>query len=143
MPQDPPTDIVLFREKIKFLEARISRDQTEYWLNWVCFEQKEKNIIGQIEASLQMDCSLAYLAYFTFPKYWKLGYAIEGCKAIINHLFDEWGAKKIMIEIDTRNIASINMVERLGAKRVGVKEKADYFKDSWSDEYVYEILTLV
>ena len=42
-------------------------------------------------------------------------------------------------EIDTRNIASIRLVESLGLSRVATTREADFFKGASSDEYKYAV----
>jgi len=39
--------------------------------------------------------------------------------------------------VDTRNKASIRLLERLGFERVDATKDADFFKGESSDEYVY------
>jgi RimJ/RimL family protein N-acetyltransferase len=56
---------------------------------------------------------------------------------MIRALFDDFGVSMIKAEIDTRNAASIRLVERLGFRRAGVRERADYFKSMPSDEVDY------
>jgi L-amino acid N-acyltransferase YncA len=46
-----------------------------------------------------------------------------------------WSRRKI----DTRNVASIALVESLGFERVAFHKDADHFKGSSSGEYRYEI----
>jgi hypothetical protein len=45
----------------------------------------------------------------------------------------------VAAEIDTRNVASIALVESLGFSRVAFEKGADHFKGSSSDEYRYEL----
>lgn len=136
----PPPDLEEFRKGIEFLEKRLSKDRSEYWLNWMCFDSASGELIGKVEASMDRKTRHTYLAYFVFRPHWKKGYAKEACATVIEHLFDRWQVSKIIIEMDTRNTASFRLAESLGAKRVGFKSQAKFFKGSWSDEYVYEIL---
>ena len=63
----------------------------------------------------------------------------EACARVIRALFEEFGATRIIAEIDTRNQASIGLAERLGFRRTGFKPAADHFKAAPSDEYRYEL----
>lgn len=137
---EAPTSIEKFRENCKFLEGHLSPDKTEYWLNWIPFEKTTDQIIGKIEITLYKASLHVNLAYFIFKKYQKLGYAKEACEIVVGHMFNHWHAKKIIIEMDTRNLASICLAESLGAKKIGFKKNAEFFKGSWSDEFHYEIL---
>jgi RimJ/RimL family protein N-acetyltransferase len=136
----PPKSRDEFRERLRFLEGRQSRDGLEYWMNWVSVLRMSGEIIGQIEVSMQVESRELYLAYYVFRSHWKQGYAKEGCAAIIDHMFTSWGATKVIIEMDVRNNASFRLAESLGAKRVAFKPKTQFLKGEWSDEYQYEIL---
>ena len=138
--RDVPQSLEIFKEGCRFLEGRLSRDQTEYWLNWISVHKNTHQIVGKIEVTLNRSTLCAYLAYYTFQEHWKKGYAREACLEVIEHLFQVWSAKKIVIEMDTRNQASIRLAESLGAKREGHKKNAEFFKGTWSDEYCYEIV---
>jgi ribosomal-protein-alanine N-acetyltransferase len=138
--RDVPNDYDAFRDGIEFLEKRLSRDGTEYWLNWVAVDRNTGAFIGKIEISLHREDLWAYLAYYTFKPHWRQGYAKEACLAVIKHIFSDWKGRKIIIEMDTRNTASVSLARSLGARQVGFKPKAEFFKGSWSDEYVFELL---
>ncbi len=136
----PPKLLEEFRDGIRFLEGRLSRDGSEYWLNWVAFDRSSRNIVGQFEVSMDIESREARLAYTVFQKYWRQGFAQEGGRHLIEHLFKDWQASKIIIEMDVRNLASVKLAESLGAKRIAFRPKAQLLKGDWSDEYTYEIL---
>jgi [ribosomal protein S5]-alanine N-acetyltransferase len=77
----------------------------------------------------------AAIAYMIFPSFWRQGYAKEGCLQLLNHLFNEYQVNLVAAEIDTRNVASIELIKSLGFKRVFTKENADFFKGCVSHEY--------
>jgi ribosomal-protein-alanine N-acetyltransferase len=58
---------------------------------------------------------------------------------LLEHLFQDYRVGIVAAEIDTRNAASIALVENLGFERVGFQKDADHFKGSTSDEYRYEL----
>jgi RimJ/RimL family protein N-acetyltransferase len=74
-----------------------------------------------------------------FAPYQRRGFAAEACECLLEHLFDDYGVGVVAAEIDTRNGASIALVESLGFEKVGFQQDADRFKGSTSDEYRYEI----
>ncbi|MDQ6662342.1 MAG: GNAT family N-acetyltransferase, partial [Chloroflexota bacterium] len=55
-----------------------------------------------------------YLAYIVFPAFWRRGYAWEGCGRILDLLFEDYQVHMVSAEIDTRNTASIHLIESLG-----------------------------
>ena len=76
-----------------------------------------------------------------FPPFWRQGYALEGCGCLLNHLFQGYGVSVVTAEIDTRNLASISLVETLGFKHVSTQTNADFFKGAVSHELRYEYMS--
>jgi RimJ/RimL family protein N-acetyltransferase len=48
--------------------------------------------------------------------------------------------RKVKAQVDTRNQSSIRLLERLKFERIGHQKDADFFKDSLSDEYIYQLI---
>jgi RimJ/RimL family protein N-acetyltransferase len=140
IPEDPPASLEALTTRYQKLSARISSDGQELWLNWDIRLRNEKTYVGVLQATIYSDAT-AYLAYILFPPFWKQGYASEGCRRILELLFTDYRVRIVIAEIDTRNTASMKLVEHLGFQRVGTKLDADFFKGSTSHEYRYEILS--
>ncbi len=113
-------------------------DNSEIWLNWAVAERSSGLYIGRLEATLYGDRT-ADIAYITFPDFWRRGYAKEGCAAMIRHLFDTHRVKTVAASMDTRNAASIALVESLGFTLVGMTREAGPPRNSPGDEYRYEL----
>ena len=62
------------------------------------------------------------------PQFWKQGYAYEACKSLISILWRDYNITEIIAEVDTRNLASFKLLERLGFIRIETRENADFFK---------------
>jgi RimJ/RimL family protein N-acetyltransferase len=56
---------------------------------------------------------------------------------VIETLFSDFAVARILAEVDTRNLASMRLLDRLGFERGALKKDADSFKGSSSDEYTY------
>jgi len=93
---------------------------------------------GTIEATVHENLE-ATIAYTVFVPYQRRGFAAEACERLLEHLFGDHGVGVAAAEIDTRNAASIALVESLGFRRVALQKGADHFKCSSSDEYRYEL----
>lgn len=137
--REVPTSVDNFRDDIRLLVGRQSKDRTEIWLNWVSVDTTTGQLVGKIEIALYGSSMEAHLAYTTFKPHWRRGYAKEGCAVVISHLFSAWSILKVVIEMDVQNQASVRLAESLGAQRTGFKPKAKFFKGVWSDEYSYAI----
>jgi len=138
IPQDPPPSLEALTDRYDFLSARRSPDGHEAWLNWAVRDKRTGDYVGTLEATVEED-PLAFIAYMVFVPYQRRGFAAEACGRLLEHLVDDYRVSVVAAEIDTRNTASIALVESLGFERVGFQKDADHFKGSTSDEYRYEI----
>ncbi len=140
IPQSPPKSLQALESRYHVLSSRQSPDGQEVWLNWAV-RLREGNFIGTLEATVYPNCTAA-IAYMIFPMFWQQGYAKEGCRRLLNHLFEDYQVSVVSAEVDTRNIASINLVEALRFKRLSTQTNADFFKGAFSHEYLYELSSL-
>jgi [ribosomal protein S5]-alanine N-acetyltransferase len=140
IPQDPTVSEHALRERYCRLEARRSPDGREVWLNWAMRLPGTTTYIGTLEATVYPD-QTAHVAYMVFPSHQGHGYATEGLHRILSYLVTHHRVHTIVAEIDTRNTASVALVERLGFVRVATVRDADFFKGTASDEYRYELET--
>ena len=140
IPQDAPRSLLELQNRYRQLENRQSPAGDELWLNWAIQIRDCGRYIGLVEATIRGDRT-ALFAYELNPEYWHRGYATEACLRVIGMLFSECNVKEIIAAVDTRNEASYKLLERLLFQRVAIREKADYFKGSNSDEYIYKLVT--
>ena len=138
IPDEPPT-LDKLEENYAFWEQRISPDKTEYWLNWVIFTKDEQKSIGTLQAGVHIESKVATIAYKVGTSFQRKGYATEAVTAMIEHLKLHYKVSQIKAWIDTRNQPSIKLAERIGMSQIEIIEKADHFKGSDSDEYVYQL----
>jgi len=138
IPRDPPSDLGSVVERFQRLEKRASPQDDEVWLNWIVHSKVDNQCLGRVEVTIRQDRS-AYLAYEIGTAYWSRGYATEACRRIIDVLFEDCGLTKIVAEVDTRNLASIRVLERLGFQRGALRKNADFFKGCFSDEFTYTL----
>ena len=136
LPTDPPTDEDVLRQRLERLECRRSPDGHEDWLNWLVFQGT--TAIGVVQATVRRAEGAAEVAYIFEPGAWGQGYATEAMQALLAHLRRDVGIRHFSANIDTRNLASQRLVERLGFVRVGQIKDAEVFKGTSSDEHVYE-----
>ena len=137
IPQEPPASLAAVEARYRRLAARRSPDGAEIWLNWAARRRDADEYVGLFQATARADAT-ALLAYMLFTPFQRRGYAREGCVAVVECLAHTWGVTTVAAEIDTRNAASIALVEALGFTRVGLRKGADFFKGARSDEYLYE-----
>ena len=137
IPQDPPENLEALASRYRFLESRRSPEGDEEWLNWAVRSKSKGNCLGTVQVTIRPD-RRAQLAYEIGVPHWRRGYATEACSRLIQALFDE-GIVEVWAELDTRNAASIGLLERLGFVRGNLRRNADHFKGSDSDEWTYAL----
>jgi [ribosomal protein S5]-alanine N-acetyltransferase len=138
VPQMPPANVDDLKARIREL-LRGSGTPDESWLNWYGKAPSSGQYVCSVQATVSKSKRMSYLAYQTFATFRGQGFAKEACAAVIGYLLTAYGTKLIRAEIDSRNVASRKLVESLHFRQVAFKEKADTFKGSDSDEYVYEL----
>ena len=71
------------------------------------------------------------------------GYASESIRGFMKYAFSELDVRRIIAEIDTRNVKSVNLAERVGMRREALHRELFPRKDDksvFSDFYVYALL---
>ena len=117
IPQDPPVSEAALTERYRRLERRQSPDGSEKWWNWAVRLIDMGRYVGLVETTIRSDGS-ALLAYFVFSESAGRGYGREAVGAVLHFLFDKQCVTHAVAYIDTRNTASIRLVENLGFRRV-------------------------
>ncbi|HEY0006646.1 MAG TPA: GNAT family protein [Pyrinomonadaceae bacterium] len=138
IPQDAPLSLAALQARYERLEARRSNAADEVWLNWAIRLKAQARYVGTVQATIRQDRT-ALLAYELSPEFWRQGIATESCQRVIESLFAEHAVAEILAEVDTRNTASWMLLERLSFERTGLRQRADFFKGEFSDEYTYRL----
>ena len=97
------------------------------------------------------DCALKFQAYeprtaelgYTInPQYQQKGYATEAIKTLLQHIFKHHSIHRVLALVDTRNISSIKLVEKLGFRKEAhfLQSYFDEQDMAWMDEYQYALL---
>lgn len=137
IPQEPPASLEAMQERYRFLSVRQSPNGDEGWFNWAVRRTVDGICIGCIQITLRND-DRAQIAYEIGVAYWRSGYATEACSRVIAAMFES-GVGEIVAELDSRNTASILLLERLGFMRGELRENADFFKGRRSNEWTYTL----
>lgn len=123
-------------------EAINRSNNPDFWA--VCLKETEK-LIGNIYLSEQA-FNTWELGYVLNSNYHGKGYATEAAIALVENLFVEDKAWRIVAMCDPLNTASWKLLERLHMRREGhLLKNVWFFKDEndvplWKDTYEYAIL---
>jgi [ribosomal protein S5]-alanine N-acetyltransferase len=134
-----PESVEKLRERYQKLESRYAPDGDELWLNWVVKENVSGQLIGRIEATVYANHTFDF-AYLFASKHWGQGFAFESCKAVLEYIIFQYKIRKVIANVDTRNINSLKLLEKLGFSVVNFIKNADFFNGASSDELVLELV---
>lgn len=71
---------------------------------------------------------------------WGQGYATEAVGALVHWLYDALDLNRVEAELDTRNIASARVLEKLGFVREGLRREDCIVDGEVSDSWIYGLL---
>jgi len=137
IPDLPPASVADLAARYAILERGASPDGSESWFNWVIGRTEDDALLGYLQATVAHTKHLIYVAYFVGAPYRRQGVAGETLAALLAALRAAYPDYRIEAQIDTRNLASIALVESLGFVLVRTVPAADTFKGSVSDECHY------
>ena len=136
MKMDVPVSSEWLASGFMELESLTSPDGKELWLGWVAKDRVSCKPIGVFE--LTVVDGEAFIAYTIFKKYWGQGFAVEGSQAMITYASQKFSPKRFVIEMDTRNRASVKVAEKLGFDFVRVINNAAFIKNFVSHEFQFQ-----
>jgi [ribosomal protein S5]-alanine N-acetyltransferase len=137
IPQNPPNSVSL-KQTYGFWQNRKSPDSKEIWLNWAAKLKTTNEYIGHFQAGWDSKNGFS-VAYTVGIQFQKQGFAKEAVSSVIDFLVSHFDAETLRAWIDTRNLASINLMKSLGFTQSDFIENADEFKGSKSDEFIFEL----
>ena len=135
IPQEPPASVEALRTRYRRLEARVSPDGREQWLNWAVRHGEAH--VGLVEVTVTGD--KASLAYFVLATWQRRGIAREACAAVLTELWRRTPVPFVEATVDDRNEASLGLLASLGFVEERRVTGADFFKGRSSDEVVLRL----
>jgi RimJ/RimL family protein N-acetyltransferase len=101
----------------------------------------ENQLIGTATITLHpQERRHASFSYLLHRHYWGHGYATEAMRTLINFGFRDLQLHRLEDTADTRNQASVRVMEKLGMQREGHLRETIWKDGQWYDEYIYAIL---
>ena len=141
-------DILGDDETMENCEPAYDFRKTQEFLNSFCIGRKgavaavhrESNkVIGYILFN-ESEENVCEMGWFFNRNFWQQGYALESCRAVIDHAFRERKAHKIFAEtIDA--VKSVRLMKKLGMRPEGIQRS--HARDNhgrWADLYLYGLL---
>jgi [ribosomal protein S5]-alanine N-acetyltransferase len=138
IPDAPPANLDELAARYAFLEQRRSPDGSEAWLNWAMLAQGGVPV-GYLQATVRLADRAADIAYVTFPEWQRRGLAGEALRALLPALQRAYALTSMTAALDTRNVASVRLVESLGFTRTALVERVGEIRGESSDEFHYTL----
>jgi [ribosomal protein S5]-alanine N-acetyltransferase len=91
-------------------------DSEEQWLNWALRCAQSRQFVGTLQATVYADGRL-WVAYKLAPSFWGRGLASEALRWLVEELGLRFEQTEILAAVDTRNSASIRVLEKSGFRR--------------------------
>ncbi|WNZ25823.1 GNAT family N-acetyltransferase [Leptolyngbya sp. NK1-12] len=115
-------------------KAYISRCQNEDFEGLlICHSTHEIVGVANLSQIFYRAFQNAYLGYHVDVNFAGQGLMSEGIRLVINHAFDTLGLHRIEANIQPENMASINLVKRLGFTKEGFSRRYLKINGEWRD----------
>ncbi|NHO34980.1 GNAT family N-acetyltransferase [Acetobacter fallax] len=137
LPDDPPGSVEDLREKYVRQSAGAPAGSGEVWRNWLIAGGDGAGLMGYTQATFSGDD--AVIGYHVFPAFWRRGVATAAVGLTLDAVFAVGAVKAVRAFADTRNAASVALMERLDFRCLRVIEGADFFRGESSDEYEFTL----
>lgn len=109
------------------------------WFQFAAISAKTGHLIGDVGLRTDAgEAGLMELGITLSTEYQGLGYATEMATAVIDYAFTTLGAASVRAITDTRNDASIRLLERVGFARTATEDAT--FKGEPCQEHTYELV---
>jgi ribosomal-protein-alanine N-acetyltransferase len=106
-----------------------------------CVIEFEGEIVGQLNVAniLYGSVSSAVVGYWLVPEVAGKGVTPTAVALMTDYLFNVVGLHRTEIDIRPENIASLRVVEKLGFRYEGLKERYIHINGAWRDHYIFAL----
>ena len=103
--------------------------------------EMDGEIVGQLNVAniLYGSVSSAVIGYWVVPEVAGRGVTPTAVALVTDYLFNEIGLHRVEIDIRPENEASLRVVEKLGFRYEGLKQRYIHINGAWRDHYVFAL----
>lgn len=127
-----------YEETQQFINVVLDKESN--WIYNVLVDPDTDQVIGTIQLAIDEVNQSAEINFIVHPNYWGDGVATDIAKTIIKYAFKVLKLNRIGAAIDSNNIASGIVLEKLGMKREGMLRKDKLVQDEYRDTLIYGLL---
>lgn len=101
----------------------------------------DDEIVGQLNVAniLYGSVSSAVIGYWIAPEFAGRSIMTKAVALVTDYLFNVVGLHRVEIDIRPENTSSLRIIEKLGFRFEGVKERYIHINGAWRDHYVFAI----
>jgi ribosomal-protein-alanine N-acetyltransferase len=98
-------------------------------------------VVGQLNVAniLYGSVSCAVIGYWVVPEAAGRGVTPTAVALVTDYLFNEIGLHRVEIDIRPENVSSLRVVEKLGFRFEGLKQRYIHINGAWRDHYVFAL----
>jgi ribosomal-protein-alanine N-acetyltransferase len=106
-----------------------------------CLIEYQGEVVGQLNVAniLYGSVSSAVIGYWVVPEVAGKGVTPTAVALVSDYLFQVAGLHRVEIDIRPENVASLRVVEKLGFRYEGLKERFIHINGAWRDHYVFAL----
>ena len=99
-------------------------------------------VIGQLNSKIVDEANkTANIGYVINQNYRGQGYCAEAVSRLLDDIFSVQNVRRVIADIDVRNLDSVRVVERLGFRREATFLENDFLKGEWCSMHLYALLS--
>jgi ribosomal-protein-alanine N-acetyltransferase len=127
---DTFTDI---EEALQLVERRTKRFESESGIRWGIVRKRDNALIGSCGFTWNKQTHSAEVGYELASSSWRQGIMTEALRAILQFGFEQIGLQFVVAEVMLDNIASKNLLEKLGFQSQGILKQHGFWKSKHHD----------
>ena len=136
---DPP--ISSMEEAVKVLMEDLDSDAKGNSMCWAVTRKGENEMIGKVILfQFSQKNGRAEIGYLLNRKYWRQGVMKQALGAVIEFAFNTLDLHRIEADVDSENIPSIGLLEKMGFEREGLFRERWRVYGEWQDSVMLALL---
>ena len=136
IPERPPASLEDAQRQFKQFSAGPEEGSDEFWYNWVIRDANSGTHFGTLQATVFSD-GLLWIGYKLASIYWNMGIATRSVEWLVVELKNRHPGLPIHASVDTRNHASIRVLEKVGFVQLRTEDAEIH--GVASEDFIYHI----
>jgi ribosomal-protein-alanine N-acetyltransferase len=135
-PPDPRLSPVSFRTMVRRLAAQARLGESLPWLLTV-----DGRLAGQVNVSgiVRGSAQMAHIGYWIAQEHAGRGHMPTAVALAVDYCFGEMGLHRVEINIRPENAASLRVVQKLGLRSEGLRERYLHIDGDWRDHLSFAV----